>query len=132
MGAMEMRSVLLGKRCLEMERFDYKACEVDQGAITLVLDLAKAFLGCGDARQFSQMRGGPITAILSGSTWSCLPLRIVLQDALSKVVKVVSASEVEGFCGGHHSFHGGAVQRACRYCREGFDVYTRNCRGELF
>ena len=29
-----------------------------------------------------------ITAILPGSKWSCLLLRIVLQDALSEVVKV--------------------------------------------
>ena len=28
---------------LEMERFDYRAGEVDQGAITLVLDVARAF-----------------------------------------------------------------------------------------
>ena len=31
-----------------------------------------------------------ITAILPGSTWSCLFLRIVLQDALSEVTKITS------------------------------------------
>ena len=33
-------------------------------------------------------RYGPITAILPGSTWSYLLLRIVLQDALSEVTNI--------------------------------------------
>ena len=37
-----------------------------------------------------------ITAILPGSKWSCLLLRIVLQDALSEVTKIYHPAEVEG------------------------------------
>ena len=40
-----------------------------------------------------------ITAILPGSKWSCMLLRIVLQDALSEVTKKSPAAEVEGLCG---------------------------------
>ena len=39
-----------------------------------------------------------ITAILPGSKWSCLLLRIVLQAALSEVKKKISIFEAEGFC----------------------------------
>ena len=41
--------------------------------------------------QFDRCAAEPlqtITAILSGSKWSCLLLRIVLQDALSEVTKI--------------------------------------------
>ena len=46
-----------------------------------------------------------ITAIFPGSQWSCLFLRIVLQDAVSEVTQVrlrtflASVEIVEGFCG---------------------------------
>ena len=40
-----------------------------------------------------------ITAIFPGSKWSCLLLRIVLQDALSEVTKVYTTAETEGSCG---------------------------------
>ena len=40
-----------------------------------------------------------ITAILPGSKWSCLLLRIVLQDALSEVTKITLRQRFEGFCG---------------------------------
>ena len=44
----------------------------------------------------------PFTAILPGFKWSCLLLRIVLQDALSEVTKKKTSVEVEGFCRWHH------------------------------
>ena len=40
-----------------------------------------------------------ITAILSGSKWSCLLLRIVLQDALSEVTKIYPPLKLRDFCG---------------------------------
>ena len=103
---------------VEMERFDGKAKKQDQGALALVLDLAKAFervshpvvwarathfsfpreilrVLCGyfDHQRRVQFEGcaleplRTITAILPGSKWSCLLLRIVLQDALSEVTQ---------------------------------------------
>ena len=100
---------------MDMERINGKAMEEDQGAVALVLDLAKALecvslpvvwawathfsfprkilrVLCGYFEhqmrvQFEGCAAEPlrtITAILPGSTWSCLRLRIVLQDALSE------------------------------------------------
>ena len=40
-----------------------------------------------------------ITAILPGSKWSCLLLRIVLQDALSEVTKIYPSLKLRVFCG---------------------------------
>ena len=40
-----------------------------------------------------------ISAILPWSKWSCLLLRIVLQDALSEVTKILPSAKAEGFCG---------------------------------
>ena len=40
-----------------------------------------------------------ITAILPGSKWSCLLLRIVLQDALSEVTPNLPTSKIDGVCG---------------------------------
>ena len=85
-----------------------------KGAVTLVLDLAIVFQLCGLGRrisifprkilrvlcgyfehqrrvQFDRCVAEPlqtITAILLGSEWSCLHLRIVLRDALSEVMQV--------------------------------------------
>ena len=102
---------------LEMERFTYHAGEGDQGATALLLDFAKAFervslcgLGQGistftqkktrvlcwyfEHQRRVQFEGcvaealQTITAILLGSKWSYLLLRIVLQDALSEVTKI--------------------------------------------
>ena len=101
-----------------MEKFRCQAGEIDQGAVVLVLDLAKAFervglpvvwawathsnfsrkillVLCGYFEhqrrvQFEGCVAEPlqtITAIIPGSKWSCLLLRIVLQDALSEVTK---------------------------------------------
>ena len=90
-----------------MERFIYRAGEKDQGAVALGMDLAKAFervrlpVVWAWATHFSfpkedtaccagtlNTRGESITAILPGSTWSCLLLRIVLQGALSEVIHI--------------------------------------------
>ena len=38
-----------------------------------------------------------ITAILPGSKWSCLLLRIVLQDALSEVTKIYPSRKLRVF-----------------------------------
>ena len=114
----------LNKRCwkyllMEMDRFYGKAKEQDQGAVALVLDLAKAFdrvsipvvwalathfsfprkilrVLCGyfehERRvQFEGCVAEPlqtISAILPGSEWRCLLLRIVLREALSGVTKI--------------------------------------------
>ena len=101
---------------LEMERFNGKAKEEGQGAV--VLDLVKAFervslpvvsawathfsfprkilrVLCGYFEhqrrvQFEGCAAEPLqtTTALPGSKWSWLLLRIVLQDALSEVVKI--------------------------------------------
>ena len=105
---------------LEMERFSGKAKEEDEGALSLVPYLAKAFervsllVVWAKATHFSfprkrllvsngylehqrrvQFEGcvaeplQTMTAILPGSKWSSLLLRIVLQDALvSEVTKI--------------------------------------------
>ena len=44
MDAMDVRSAMLGKRCSKWTPFDYRSGHMDLGAITLVLDLAKAFV----------------------------------------------------------------------------------------
>ena len=98
---------------LEMERYKYRAGEENLGAVA-VTDLAKAFervslvvwawathfqfpkedlasavqvFRASEASAVRRMRGGA-TAILPGSKWSCLLLRIVLQDALCGVTKI--------------------------------------------
>ena len=117
-GEMEELSVQCGKYLMEMERFDGKAKAEEQGAVAMVLDLAKAFervslpvvwawathfsfprrilrVLCGyfEHQRRVQLEGCAaeplitITAILPGSKWSCLLLRIVLQDALSEVTQ---------------------------------------------
>ena len=102
---------------LEMERFNGKAKEEDQGVLVLVLDLAKAFervssfprktlrVLCGYFEhhrrvQFEGCVAEPlqtITAILPGSKWSCLLLRIVLQDALIDATNIYVPLKIEGF-----------------------------------
>ena len=112
------------KILMVMERFNHRAGEEDQGKVALVLDLTKAFervslplvwawathfsfLGkilrvlCGYFEHQRRVQLEPlqtITAILSGSKWTCLLLRVLLQDALSEVTKNLSAPEVEGLC----------------------------------
>ena len=79
----------------EMERFDCRGSAMDQGEITLVLNLAKALLQfyqhiCVyyaityfEHQRWEKFDGcvaeplQTITVILFGSKWSCLPLRIV-------------------------------------------------------
>ena len=84
------------------ERFYCRAGEKDQGAISLVLDLAKplehvslpvvwAWATRFNFHQRSVQFAGCVAepaAILFGSKWSCMLLCIVLQDALSEVMKV--------------------------------------------
>ena len=103
------RTVGRRETLLEMERFNCHAGEKDQGAVALVLDLAKlrpgqspSGLGLGSEFQFSQedfvgaMRVlrcvveplQTITAVLPGSKWSCFLSRIVLRDALSGVTNI--------------------------------------------
>ena len=107
----------VGAFAVEMARFDYSAGVKDPGAITPVLDLAKALervgfpvvwawathfnfsrkIACEQCGYFEHQRCVqfegcvaeplPTTAIL-GSKWSRLLLRRVLQDALSEVMKV--------------------------------------------
>ena len=104
-----------------METFKYRAGEEDLGAVALVLDS----LWCGPGRrifsfprnilqvlcgyfehqrrfQFEGCVAEPlqtITAFLPGSKWSCLLLRIVLQDALSEVTKFHPPLKLKFFCG---------------------------------
>ena len=103
---------------MEMERFNGRAEAEEQGAVALVLDLAKAFervslrvwtwathfsfprkilrVLCGYFKhqrrvQFEGCAAEPLTtimAILPGSKWSCLLLRVVLPDALSEVTNL--------------------------------------------
>ena len=90
---------------IEMQRFHGKAKEEDQGAAAFVLDFAKAFervslpVVWAWATHFSFLRkilqvegcvAEPLQTItaLPGSKWSCLLLRIVLQDALSQVTTI--------------------------------------------
>ena len=84
-----------------MECFYNRSAGNDQGAITLVLDLAKAFervslpvvrAWSGQRRvQFEGYVADPlqtVTAILPASKWSSLVFHIVLLDASSEVMKV--------------------------------------------
>ena len=113
---------------MEMERFNGRAKAEEQGAVTLVLDLAKAFervslpmvwawatnfsfprkilrVLCGYFEhqrrvQFEGCAAEPlttITAILPGSEWCCLLLRILLQDALSEVTKIYTPLKLTVF-----------------------------------
>ena len=116
------------EKLMDMERFNEKAKAEEQGAVALVLDLAKAFervslpVVWGWATHFSfsrkilrelcgysehqrrvQFEGcvaeplTTITAILPWCKWSCLLLRIVLQDALSEVTKIFTTSKLRFF-----------------------------------
>ena len=109
-----------------MERFNDKAKEEDQGALALVLDLPKEFewvslpVVWAWATHFSFPRKSceccagslstrgvysskdvrepltTITAILPGSKWSCLLLRIALQDAFSEIDRIDTTSRTDG------------------------------------
>ena len=67
---------------MEVERVKYRAGEEDLGVVALVLDLAKVFERVSLPEVWAW-------AILPGSKWSCLLLRIVLQDALSEVTQIL-------------------------------------------
>ena len=100
---------------LEMERFDYRAGEMEQEAITLVLDLAQTFwrvglalvwawvtqilrVPCGalSLKGVSRSRSRPSGAS-SLRQWSRLLLWNVLQHALSEVMKVFPSLELKVF-----------------------------------
>ena len=109
-------------------RINGRAKAEDQGAVVLVLDLAKAYervsipvvwawathfsfprkilrVLCGyfEHQWRLQVEGcaaeplTTITAILSGSTWSCLLLRFMLQDALSEVTNIYTTLKLSFF-----------------------------------
>ena len=111
-GRNRVAQLMVWEILMEMERYNGSAKEEDQGAVALVLDLAKAFervslpvfwawathlifprkilrVLCGYFAhqrrvQFEACVAEPlqtISAILPGSKWGCLLLRIVLQDA---------------------------------------------------
>ena len=88
---------------LEKEKYTCNVEEMDQGAVTLVGDLAKALekgqlkvvWAWASQHQRRVILEGcvadplqTITAILPRSKWSCVLLRIVLQDALSEMIKL--------------------------------------------
>ena len=101
---------------MEMERFKYRAGEDDVGAVALVLDLAKAvervslpvvwawathfasqgrFCECCAATLST--RG--VCSSKDVRQWSCLLLRIVLQDAFSEVTKIYPSLKLRDSCG---------------------------------
>ena len=92
------------KMLMEMERFNGQAKEEDQGALAVervslpvVWPWATHFsFPRKILRVLCDIRG---EAILPGSKWGCLLLRIVLQDALSDVTQNLSSVEVEGLYG---------------------------------
>ena len=61
-----------------------------------------------------------VTAILFGSKWSCLFLRLVLQDALSEVMMWVSVSDAEGFSRTTARFTRKDETRSCQMSRRRF------------
>ena len=91
---------------MEMERFNGNAKKEDQGSVAMVLDLAKAFgrvsvlvvwawatrRMCG--RAAADHHGHPARVQVE-----LLALRIVLQDALSEVIKNYSPLKLWVFCG---------------------------------
>ena len=116
------------EKLMDMERFNEKAKAEEQGAVALVLDVAKAFervslpvvwawathfsfprkilrelCGYSEHQRRVQFEGcvteplTTITAILPWCKWSCLLLRIVLQDALSEVSKIFTPSKLRFF-----------------------------------
>ena len=88
-----------------MERFKYRAGEEELGAVAsscgvclathfgFLVKMLRVLCGSFEHQRRVQFEGcmaeplQTITAILPGSKWSCLLLRIVLQDASSKVSK---------------------------------------------
>ena len=66
----------------------------DFAGATRALSSTSGEVGSKDVRR---IRSRPITAILPGSKWSCLLLRIVLQDALSDVTKIYPLPKLRVF-----------------------------------
>ena len=124
---------------LEMKRFDYRAGEMEQEAITLVPDLAQTFwrvglalvwawvtqilrVPCGalSLKGVSRSRSTPSGAS-SLRRWSRLLLWNVLQHALSEVMKVFPSLELQVFVDDTTAFVKGQ-QKVARYCGEAFEV----------
>ena len=129
MSVMEELNALCGRLCWRWKDGNYHAGEKDQGAVALVLDVAKAFERVSlsvdwPRRRISSVQGRfcgcyagtsstsgefswkdvwkplqTITAILPGYKWSCLLLRIVLQDVVSEVTKGYPHLNLGGACG---------------------------------
>ena len=62
------------------------------------------------------------TAIVLGLKWRCLLLRIVLEDALSEVMKVYPPLKLKAFVDDISAIMGGQKQGVARYCGKGADV----------
>ena len=94
---------------MDIERYKYRAGEEDLGAVALERvsfprKILRVLCGYFEHQRRAQFEGcvaeplQTITAILPGFKWSCLLLRIVLQDALSEVMNKLPSAEVEGLC----------------------------------
>ena len=150
MGAMAVRSVLLGIRCSQWtslikvqakrtrERLGW--CLVwrrrsifrlrEHGRRTsiflrMILRVLCVLQGVAESLQ-------TITVILFASKWSCLLSRIGLQDAFGEVMKVCPSFEAEDFRERYYSFLGRTTPGAARHCREGLEGHGDGCRTRRF
>ena len=71
-----------------------------------------------------------ITAILLGSKWSCLLLRIVLQDALSEVTKIYPPLKLLVFVDDITAFMNGINKELVEMAEKVFDEVEERGRGE--
>ena len=123
-GGMDVQSALFGKRCSRWKDLIIKPAKEDKGAVTVVLAWANVFervslavvwawpthldvprkiwRGYFEHQRRVQFEGcvaeplQAITANFFGSKWSC-SLRVVLQDALSEVMKVYPPMKLQVF-----------------------------------
>ena len=141
----EWRSVAqVWETVLDMERFDHCANEKDQGAITVLLDVADAcervslpVVSAGATHfnlpmkilhllrwyfehqrrvQFTECVAEAIPAIFLGSKWSCLLFCTVLRDALSEVMEVRPLLKLKVFVGHITAFMEGQT-KSCQVLR---------------
>ena len=82
-----------------MEKFDYNAGRVSLAVVwawATHLNFTKRYLRalCG---YFEHQRRVQFEGFLLGSNWSCLLLRMVLQDALSEVMKMYPPMKLKVF-----------------------------------
>ena len=81
-----------------MEKYNYNVEDMNQGAVTWAVSRRELIVyfvgilsisaGCFSKDLWQLRCRQTITAILPGSKWSVLLLRIVVQDAMSEVCKV--------------------------------------------